>query len=921
MRRLLILHLCALFFAVGFLSPNGDVTRSLTLDRSFPTSHVRGLKSVPRITSEPFLSLSNEQDAALIASLDGTLYLVDNYSQKVHWSLNLGSKIYSSYQAPINSDHDKENSSGVTSSSYAFDCGDDWDMYVHHRHIGKKVKILQSIKDIFESTPMILEDGGVMVGSKITTVFSVDARTGKLINTYKSSDSFQSDIEKNDSTNKDIEEWMKSDSVGTFPLYITRIDYALQAFAPNTKKVLWNMTVAEIGAAQLCHDALGSSDGSLKPCLENLVVHRSRGPNTSEIFSRLDRFLEASREKMTLPVPPPAHLLPLRPKLVDTHEERMLPMPTPELALPSQQEVDGLSGSSQEDKVPTASSSELMLFPESTLDKLLNFYFNIKNVLRLLSGWKSKLYVLPKGFIVLVIVFIIIILGFVIYQRAVVTAKVSIPKLQPSSLNGKNEHSKRKKSRKSVKNSTGEQNISPEKEDEVEHLESDNKMKHDTLFNSIVNGRRIGKLLVSNEEIAKGSNGTVVLQGIYEGRSVAVKRLVQAHHDVALKEIQNLIASDQHPNIVRWFGVEYDQDFVYLALERCTCSLNDLIQAYSDSTQNAIYSKEHSTKAMIEYKVQLDSVKNTMPDIRLWKRNGYPSPLLLKLMRDVVSGLVHLHDLGIVHRDLKPQNVLISKEISLCAKLSDMGISKRIPDNMSSLGHHATGYGSSGWQAPEQLLHGRQTRAVDMFTLGCVLFFCLTGGKHPFGDHLERDINIVKNQVDLFLVEYNPEAVDLFSRLLDPNPELRPKAVEALLHPLFWNSETRLSFLRDTSDRIELEDREASDLLNALESIASVAIGAKWDDKMEAAFISNIGRYRRYKYDSIRDLLRVMRNKLNHYRELPKDIQDILGAVPEGFDGYFASRFPRLFIEVYKVVYSYCKEEECFQKYFESIVI
>ena len=59
--------------------------------------------------------------------------------------------------------------------------------------------------------------------------------------------------------------------------------------------------------------------------------------------------------------------------------------------------------------------------------------------------------------------------------------------------------------------------------------------------------------------------------------------------------------------------------------------------------------------------------------------------------RDVVSGLVHLHDLGIIHRDLKPQNVLITKEKALCAKLSDMGISRRLDGDMSSLGHHATG--------------------------------------------------------------------------------------------------------------------------------------------------------------------------------------------------------------------------------------
>jgi serine/threonine-protein kinase/endoribonuclease IRE1 len=59
--------------------------------------------------------------------------------------------------------------------------------------------------------------------------------------------------------------------------------------------------------------------------------------------------------------------------------------------------------------------------------------------------------------------------------------------------------------------------------------------------------------------------------------------------------------------------------------------------------------------------------------------------------REVVSGLAHLHELGIIHRDLKPQNVLIIKERSLCAKLSDMGISKQLPEDMSSLGHSSTG--------------------------------------------------------------------------------------------------------------------------------------------------------------------------------------------------------------------------------------
>lgn len=47
--------------------------------------------------------------------------------------------------------------------------------------------------------------------------------------------------------------------------------------------------------------------------------------------------------------------------------------------------------------------------------------------------------------------------------------------------------------------------------------------------------------------------------------------------------------------------------------------------------------------------------------------------------------------------------------------------------------------------------------------------------------------------------------------------------------------------------------------------------------------------------------------------------QEILGPVPEGYENYFAARFPRLLIEVYKVLYQHCKEERMFRRYFSSI--
>ncbi len=57
--------------------------------------------------------------------------------------------------------------------------------------------------------------------------------------------------------------------------------------------------------------------------------------------------------------------------------------------------------------------------------------------------------------------------------------------------------------------------------------------------------------------------------------------------------------------------------------------------------------------------------------------------------------------------------------------------------------------GSQGWQAYEQLVSrsggaARQSRAVDVFSYGLLLHYCLTGGRHPFGARYERDMNILQ---------------------------------------------------------------------------------------------------------------------------------------------------------------------------------
>lgn len=839
-------------------------------------------------------STPDKKDTAVGVTLDGTISLVYRDSGKNIWSFPTGSPIYSSYHAPINHTNDKEIAS-ASEGSYFVDIGNDWKLHVHTN--SSQVSMDIGLEDFIRITPHVSDEGGVILGSKKTTAYVVNANTGREIRVlYSSPESTHMPIPDYLSNKildfsykivdfifpKALRKQKTSVGVEEKPgnqLTFTRTDYCLTSYAPNSDKVLWNLSVAHTEVALLCqenpnpisvslHNDLRSKSGDIfnmpLSCQSKAVVHRLHTP---QIHGR-----QAENRAPVWPLPRNEPSVPHsdKPRKYNRDNDFETQDVTP---LPSRQQPSPQVGRN----------------PDYTVR------------------------VLAERRIAFVIISVLIIaIGFLMYRHHSVRAAMLITK--PDILNAKSSSSRRRRHRKSGKNNVNE--------DGNAEADSEKGSPLPLYFNNLIEcdmeGRAIGKLFVSSKEIAKGSNGTIVLEGIYDGRKVAVKRLVRAHHDVAFKEIQNLIASDQHPNIVRWYGVEYDHDFVYLSLERCACSLYDLIQMYSESFQKMGRADMQAVKSMTDYKGCLDLMNGIMHELHLWRPNGYPSPILLKLMRDIVSGLVHLHALGIIHRDLKPHNVLIVKENFLCGKLSDMGISRRLVGDMSSLGHHATGSGSSGWQAPEQLLLGRQTRAVDLFSLGCVLFYCITCGRHPFGDHLERDVNVAKNKVNLFLVEHIPEAVDLFTQLLNPNSELRPRASEVLHHPLFWNSELRLSFLRDASDRVELEDREVdSFILRAIESKAPVALGGKWDEKMEPAFITNIGRYRRYKYNSVRDLLRVIRNKSNHYRELPKEIQDLLGSVPEGYEEYFATRFPKLLIEVYNVMYYYCKEEEWFRKYLQ----
>jgi serine/threonine-protein kinase/endoribonuclease IRE1 len=439
-------------------------------------------------------------------------------------------------------------------------------------------------------------------------------------------------------------------------------------------------------------------------------------------------------------------------------------------------------------------------------------------------------------------------------------------------------------------------------------------------------------LVVSDTILGFGSHGTVVYQGSLQGRAVAVKRLLQDFVTLASREVDILQESDDHPNVIRYYYQEAHANFLYIALELCPASLADVIESPD----------------------QFREISNSFDPKRA--------------LRQITSGLRHLHSLKIVHRDIKPQNILISapkkgasgRDGGRRMLISDFGLCKKLEMDQTSFlptAHGAMAAGTVGWRAPE-ILRGevklddsmsddhsqssrgsvgtavngstsskptRLTKSVDIFALGCLFYYVLTNGLHPFGDRFEREVNILKNAKSLDSLEQfgeeGLEAVDLITNMLDPEAYNRPNTTSCLLHPFFWDPGRRLNFLQDASDRFEIMCRDPRDQnLIILETGASDVVGQDWHTRLDKVFIENLGKYRKYEGKSVQDLLRALRNKKHHYQDLPDHVKRHLGPMPEGFLSYFTRRFPRLFMHVHGVISntSLC-HESMFRTYFELV--
>src|SRR5688572_17887910 len=123
-------------------------------------------------------------------------------------------------------------------------------------------------------------------------------------------------------------------------------------------------------------------------------------------------------------------------------------------------------------------------------------------------------------------------------------------------------------------------------------------------------------------------------------------------------------------------------------------------------------------------------------EAELRRRGTFSADEVLGIMEDLCAGLAAAHDAGVVHRDLKASNVMIvPRGHWFDLKIVDLGIAKLVDNEASGAkqGLTTTGtvIGTPHCMAPEQVLGQQVDQRTDIYALGVLTYFLLTG-RYPF---------------------------------------------------------------------------------------------------------------------------------------------------------------------------------------------
>lgn len=171
---------------------------------------------------------------------------------------------------------------------------------------------------------------------------------------------------------------------------------------------------------------------------------------------------------------------------------------------------------------------------------------------------------------------------------------------------------------------------------------------------------------------------------------------------------------------------------------------------------------------------------------------------ILNLLSGAANALKAVHELGFSHRDLKPDNIVIAEAGTSFERaiVVDFGLASAVrDDSLGKLTQAGILVGSVCYMSPEQCVGGNATPAIDVYSLGCILYECL-GNVPPFMSdstmaiiqmHLESGVSPLPSS------QCGPRLWNLVQRCLAKSPDKRPTITQfaSELETLFLEPETR----------------------------------------------------------------------------------------------------------------------------------
>jgi eukaryotic-like serine/threonine-protein kinase len=179
---------------------------------------------------------------------------------------------------------------------------------------------------------------------------------------------------------------------------------------------------------------------------------------------------------------------------------------------------------------------------------------------------------------------------------------------------------------------------------------------------------------------------------------------------------------------------------------------------------------------------------------QLVRRDGpLPAARVARILRQVCESLEEAHDAGLVHRDIKPANIHLGRvgRQDDFVKVLDFGLVKSITGGEDDVLATAAGMavGTPAFMAPEMAHGGQVDGRADLYSVGCVAYFLLTGqlvfeGDTPMGTVLRH---VQQEPVPPSLRTDNaipPEIERVVLWCLAKAPEARPQSAGALMAAL-----------------------------------------------------------------------------------------------------------------------------------------